>query len=308
MSRKFRRLALLAKRETTYGTDSVPTGAADAIRALNATITPMAGEEQARELILPHLGHQGVLLSGHYVRLEFEVEVAGAGAAGSVPGYGVLLRGCAMSETVTAGTSVAYQPQSTGEESVSIYWVQDGVRHIAIGSRGTVSMDFEAKKIPRFKFSFMGLMGTITDQALPAVTFTNFRDPLPVSMAATTLSLHGSALVAERVSVDLGNSIEPRHLIGEETIELVDRKATGTIIAEAMLIAQRDWFTIARNRTRGALALQHGVAAGAIVQLAAPAVEIGRPTQGQSQGIINHSLPLMLVPNAGNDELVITVR
>ena len=69
-----------------------------------------------------------------------------------------------------------------------------------------------------------------------------------------------------------------------------------------------DWFTIARAATRAALRLVHGTAAGHIVQVDAPAVQIGRPTQGQSNNIVNYTLPLMLTPSAGNDDLSITVR
>ena len=103
MTRKYRKLALLAKIEATEGTDSVPTGAADAIQANDVSITPMAGNEETRNLMLPWLGNQGVVLTGDYVQMEFSVEVAGAGAAGTVPPYGALLRASGMSETINLG-------------------------------------------------------------------------------------------------------------------------------------------------------------------------------------------------------------
>ncbi|MNL80088.1 hypothetical protein D3C87_2068410 [compost metagenome] len=81
----------------------------------------------------------------------------------------------------------------------------------------------------------------------------------------------------------------------------------GTAVVEAASLATVDWFAIAQAATKGALAVQHGTAAGNIVTFDAPKVQIGRLTQGSSQGIANYSLPLMLTPDAGNDELTITV-
>lgn len=307
-TRKYRKLALLAKIEVTESTDSVPTGAANAIQANDVSITPIAGDEEARDLILPYLGHQGVILTGNYVQLEFSVEVAGAGAAGDVPGYGVLLRACAMSETISAGVDVVYEPVSDGEESVSVYFNQDGVRHVALGARGNMRVEFAPKRIPRFRFTIMGLLGTITDQALPTVDLTGFQKPLPVSKAVTTLSLHGGARVAESFSLDLGQQVEPRFLIGDERMQLTNRQMTGTAVVEAQSLATVDWFAIAQARTTGTCQLVHGITAGNIVQFDHPVVEVGRPSQGQTQGVVNYSLPLIMKPNTGNDEVAITVK
>lgn len=306
--RKHRKLACLAKIETVYATDSVPTGAANAIQLNDVTLTPLAGEDVSRDLLLPWLGHQGTELTGNYLQLEFSVEIAGAGAAGTVPGYGALLRACAFSETITALTSVVYEPVSDGEESVSIYFVHDGVRHVALGCRGNCQMDFAPRQIPRFRFTMMGLLGVVSDQALPSVDLASFQKPVPVSKAATSLSLHGASRIAESVSIDLGNEVEPRFLIGDERIQLTDRQSSGSAVVEAKTMAEKNWFDAAQAKTLDTLQVVHGTAAGHIVQVDAPKVQIGRPTQGQNQKIITYTLPLMLIPNTGDDELVITVK
>ena len=90
-TRLHRRLAILNKLETTYGTNSTP-GAVNAIVGTNVSFTPLEAEEIGRDLHLPHMGHQGVILTGQYAKIEFDVEIAGAGAAGTVPKYGSLLR------------------------------------------------------------------------------------------------------------------------------------------------------------------------------------------------------------------------
>lgn len=305
MNRKYRKLAILAKRETTYAADASPTGTADAMQMTEVTISPMEGTDVERDLMLPYLGHQGVELTGNYGRIRGSVQIAGSGAAGSVPAYGPLLRACGMSETVTRTTSVTYKPVSGSEESVSIYYNADGVNHILLGARGTLSMRFAPRSIAYFVFEMTGLLGTISDRALPTVSLSDFIKPIEVSKANTSMSLHGPQAPAESVSVDLGNQIEPRFLIGEETIELVSRKTTGAAVIAARTLAVKDWFAIARARTRGAVSIRHGKTAGNIVTVSGPAVEIGRPAQGETQGIVNYTLPLMFTPASGNDELSI---
>lgn len=107
----FRKRVLLAKIETVYGTDSVPTGAANAILVRNMTITPQEADLTDRDLVRPFIGRSEQLPSGIRALIEFEVEVAGAGTAGTAPGYGPLLRACALSQTLLAaavtGTATA---------------------------------------------------------------------------------------------------------------------------------------------------------------------------------------------------------
>lgn len=302
-----KKLGILHKLETTYGTNSVPT-APNAILAINPTLNLLEAEEVSRDLLLPYLGNQGVILTGKFASIEFDVEVAGAGAAGTAPKYGSLLRVCGMAETVTASTRVTYSIVESGVESATLFFNQDGVQHVMLGCRGTVSVSFTAKGIPHFRFKITGLLGSIADAALPTFSQTGWTTPVEANSGNTTSTLHGTAAVLESLSLDLGNTVTPRFLIGSESIIISDRKTTGTAVVEAGLVADADWFGRAIARTRGALSVVHGKTAGNIVEFAAPAVEIGRPSQGDTDGIVNYSLPLSLVPVAGRDELSIIVR
>lgn len=306
--RRWRKLAILHKIEATYGTDATP-AAADALIGSNVSFTPMEGEEVNRDLVMPYLGNQGVILAGLYGRLEFDIEIAGAGAAGDVPAYGSLLRVCGLAETVTAETSVEYSIIEDAQESGTLYFISEKVQHVLLGGRATVTFTCTPKGIPKFRFTYQGLLGTITDiGAMPAIDQSAWIKPLVVSKANTTMSLHGWAAVAESLTVDLGNTLTPRFLIGDELIAITDRQSSGTAVVEAKSLATINWFDIAQSRARDALSLVHGTAAGNTVELAAPKVEIGRPTQGQTDGIVNYSLPLMLCPDEGLDDLVLTVR
>ncbi|KAB2687522.1 phage tail tube protein [Brucella tritici] len=308
MARRWNKLAMLFKLEATYGSDAAPT-AANAIIGTNVTFTPIEGEEVSRELMLPYMGNQGVVLAGIYARLEFEVEVAGAGAPGDVPAYGLILRAAGMAETITEDTDVTYTIIEDGTESGSLYFISDKVQHVLLGCQTNIAPSFAPSAIPRFRVTVLGLLGTITDIAvMPAVTMANWMTPLTVSKANTVMSLHGWNAIAESLSVDLGNTLTPRMLIGEELIMISARSSTGTAVVKAESLATINWFDRALKRTRGALSLIHGTQAGNTVEMVAPSVEIGKPTQSQTNNIINYSLPLSLCPIDGMDELSIIIR
>lgn len=215
---------------------------------------------------------------------------------------------CGFAETTLAATSVTYSIVEDAVSSATIYFEIDGVRHVMIGSRGTVTMTLAPLAIPTYRLSMTGLLGTITDQTLTAVTMAGWQKPLEPSSANTTMVLHGWASVAEQLTITLGNTVTPRFLIGSESVIISDRKVTGAAVVEATSLATINWFDRAINSTRGALSLIHGKTAGNIVEIAAPAIEIGKPSQGQKDGILNYSLPLSFCPTTALDELVIIIR
>ena len=306
--RRYRKMATLVKLETTYGEDVVPT-AADAILFSNVTFTPLEGEEISRDLILPYMGNQGVILSGTYARIEGDVEIAGSGTAGTAPAYDALMRACGLAQTITTDTSVEYTIVEDDQEAASIYFIQDKVQHVLLGARGNMSLSFAPKQIPKYRFTITGLLGEISDLGtMPAVTKAGWKTPVEVSKDNSTMSLFGWSAVGESLSIDLGWTVTPRFLIGDELILLSDRSSTGTAVVEARTIAEIDWFSAAKDRTRGALSFVHGKTEGNIVEITSPAVEIGKPSQGETNGIVNYSLPLMVCPDTGLDEVSILVR
>jgi hypothetical protein len=300
-------LAALFKLETDYGADSLPTGLANAIQFSNVTHT-LAGGEVSRDLLLPYMGHPGVFLTGDHVTLQGSVELAGSGTPGVPPAFGPLLQVCGFSEVITVGEDVQYSTVSRSFKAGTLHYNLDGVRHIGLGGRGTWTLGLSPAQIPQFVFNLTLLEGTITDTPLPQIDLTDFKEPVPVNKANTTMSLFGWDAIAESINIDLSATVVPRFLIGEESIKISGRRSTGTAVVQATDLETINWFEIKKNRTPGVLHIQHGTEAGNIVEIDAPKVQIGRPTQGATDGIANYSLPLMLKPNLGNDELVLTFR
>lgn len=310
MPKLIRKLAITAKIETTYNTDAAPTGAANAMLIRNATLTPIQLDTEGRVLIRPYLGNDEAVVTGSYQMLQFEVELAGGGAAGTAPKYGPLLRACGVSETTNAGVSVVYGPVSSGFESLSIYCNYDGTNFKLTGARGSVSMALNSKSIPVLKFNFLGLYNTIADLVLPTVVLTGWQLPVAVNKQNTpTFTLHGYSGVMQSMSLDVKNKLIYRNLVNHESIQITDRTPDGTVSFESTDVATKDWWTTIRGVTTGALQLVHGTVAGNIVQIDAPKVQLVDPKFSDMDGIQMLDCQLRFLPgSSGNDEFTLTVK
>jgi len=304
-----RKRTILAKTEVTYGVDPTPTGSSNAILVRNLSITPLQAEMVSRDLVRPYLGASEQLIASKYVGCEFEVEMAGSGTAGTAPGYGPLLMACGFEEIENV-SDVTYNPVSADFGSATIYYNVDGVLHKITGARGNVEMMINTSQIPVFKFTFTGLYNAPSDAAAPSVTYTPFQTPLAANSSNTTgFSLFSYSAAMESLSLNMGNAVTYRTLIGAEDVLMTDRGVTGSVVFEAPTIATKDFFTLALGNTLGALDITHGITTGNKVQITSSRVDISNPTYSDSNGIQMLNLPLTLVPSTlGNDEISIVVK
>jgi hypothetical protein len=304
-----RKLVLLAKIETGYGTDPTPTGVANAIQVSNAKISPLEAVAVERQNVQGYLGNKQSIVAGQTVVLEFDVEIAGAGTAGNAPGYAPLLRGCGMGETLSVGTSAVYKPVSTGFESLTFWFNVDGLKHALLGARGSFSMKFDTKGIPVMAFKFTGLYTVPTDAAAPTPTLTAFQQPLPMVNAYTSaFTIHSIAAILASLSVDLANNVVYRNLVGSESVIITDRQPSGSVTFEATTVGTKDWWSSIKNSTLSTLSLTHGTAAGNKFKLDLPSVQLEKPAYSEQDGVQMLQLGLSVDPTStGNDEVQITV-
>lgn len=309
MSLLTRKRTILAKLESTYGTDPTPTGSANAILVRNLSITPLNAENVSRDLVRPYLGASEQLIASAYVGVEFEVEMAGSGTAGTAPAYGPLLQACGMTETDGA-SDVTYTPKSASFASVTMYYNVDGVLHKVTGARGNVELIINARQIPVFKFTFTGLYNAPTDAAAPSVTYTAFQTPLAANSDNTTdFALFSFGAALESLNINFNNAIQYRSLIGAEDVLMTDRQVNGQVVFEAPTITAKDFFSLALGSTLGNLDITHGTTAGNKVQITSSRVDVSNPTYQDQNGIHMLQVPITLVPSgSGNDEISIVVK
>lgn len=302
-----RKRLILAKTESTYGTDSSPTGT-DAVLVRDLSITPLQSDTVDRELIRPYFGASEQLLANTRVEVTFQVELAGSGTAGTAPTYGRVLRACAFSETVSAGVSVTYAPVSATFGSVTIFYNIDGVLHKVTGCRGTFTLNGAVGEIPTIDFTMTGIYNAPTDTAAPAVTYSNQAAPVIFKNGNTTgFELFSYSGCLQSIELDIGNEVIYRELVGCNKEVLINNRAvTGSVVLEAPTIASKDFFTTALGTALGNLTFQHGQTAGNIVSFASTSIDIGDVNYEDQDGIHMLSIPVTAVPTgSGNNEISI---
>jgi len=314
MPRYARNAAILAKIETTYGTDSVPTGAANAMLISNLSINPLNANNVSRDLINTYFGGSEELVGTAFVEAAFDIEVAGSGAAGTAPAWGALLRACGFAEAITASQRVDYTPVTNSLESVTIYYHDDGVLHKLLGARGTFELKMGVGERPVFSFKFQGLDGGISAVANPALTLTSFKTPLVVNdantgditigctYAAGALS-GGTTYTSRGLMVNMGNAINYTPLLGGETIDLTNRDVTGHIDLDLTAANEVTFMSTVKANTKQSIGIVHGSTAGYKVLVHAPAAQLINPSKQDINGRRLVGYDLRLIPSSGNDEL-----
>lgn len=311
MAKSMKKMLLLAKREVTPGTDSVPTAAANAILCRAMMPEPITAEQVQRNLIRPYKGNSGSLTVGEHRKFSCEVELAGSGVAGTEPKWGLLLESCGFAATTTVGTDVTYDLVSEGEPTLTLYGYLDKTRFIVTNAKGTVSFELNAKGIPIMKYEFLGRYIVATEElAMPTdADFTDFLQPKTVGKTNTpTFTFHGQSACMSAFSVDIANALAWRELVNCAAPHSPDRQPTGSVTMEMPSVAVKNWAEIVRESTTGACQLVHGVTPGNIVELNMPAVQCKPFTLQDDSGIAMLQMPFDINPVAGNDELSIVVR
>lgn len=308
-----RRKLVLAKVETVVGTDSVPVVATDAVLARDVKVRPLVTQKADRNLLRGYMGSSEQLVVGEYSEIEIEIEAAGAGtSAVTPPAWRSLMRGAGCSGVVNGTTSYDFAPISANFESLTIYANVDGVQHRITGARGTAQLVIAAGDIPVFRFRFIGIYNTPTDVVPGAASFTGWQVPVGVrDSVVPTLTIHGVAKATAPIrqfTLDLGNQLVYRNLIGATSAQITDREPEGSIELEAVTVATKDWWTIVRQATTAALSVSLNTVAFNTVEVAATKVQMTDPQYGEQDGVVMLSMGMRFLPTVGNDEFVIRTK
>lgn len=314
MARKTRNTVILAKIETTIGTDAVPTGAANALLVSSQSIALNINNVD-RNNVRSYLGASEQLAGTRSVQISFDVEMSGSGTAGTAPAWGPLLQACAFAEVVTAGQRVEYNPISTGFKTLTIYYYDDGVLHKALGCMGNVQVMAEDGQIPKFSFTFTGLDGGVTAVSNASPTLTAWKTPLvvtndntgKVTLGATyaTGALSGGTEFCSRgLTLDAGNSVSFLSMLGPcSGVDITERQSTGSLTLDLDAAAEVAAFNAVIANTLTSIGVVHGSVAGGKVLLFAPAAQRINPSHQDNDGRIHIGFDLRLTPVSGNDEL-----
>jgi hypothetical protein len=315
MPRYIRNTAILAKIETVYGTDAVPTGAANALLISKVTINPLNATNVDRDLVRGYFGSSEQLVGTAYAEVSFDVEFQNGGTAGTAPAWGPLLRACGFAEALlTTPSRVEYTPISTAFESVTIYYYLDGALHKLLGARGSFDLKATTGTRPAFSFKFLGLDGGVSAVANPTQTLTGFKPPLVVTDSnagditlGCTYALGaltaGTIYTSQGIELTSGVKVAYTPLLGGESIDITDRDVSGKISIDLSAAQMVTFMATVKAATLQGLGFVHGSTAGYKMMLFAPAVQVFQPTINDVNGRALTGFELRLTPSSGNDEL-----
>lgn len=304
-----RKKFLIAKIETTYGTDPSPVGGSDAVQVTNLEVTPIESDNVQAASYQGFLGNstRGTLVANKRVSVTFDVELAGSGAAGTAPAFGPLLKSCGLSETTSAGVSVTYAPVSSSFSSATIYCFYDGTRHKITGARGTVSFNLTAGQFAVASFQFIGIYNAPDDTAVSgSFTVANQAAAIEVNDTnVTTATFHGvTSSRIESFDMALNNELLYKETASNKEVLITNRAPGGTAVIEAPAVGTTDFFAKAVAAATGSTSLVLGATAGNIVTVNAAQTDITGCSYADTNGVIALSMPYLALPTtAGNNEM-----
>lgn len=217
---------------------------------------------------------------------------------------------------VTYGIAAAsyYSPATTGLKSCTLYFNQGGLRHKLIGARGNASLDMSANGRPVIKFDMIGMFSPVTDAA-DSATYSGWGTPQTVNTTNTWALVDGklsdgsaTGIQVMKWSMDFGNAVKHRQLIGSESVPITDRNTKGSVSIEMTTIAFNSWIERIRASTKAAMVIENGLTAGNEVNIWMPNSQLTDPKYSDSDNIVMLDMNYNAIPLVGNDEFRLTFK
>jgi len=292
---------LLAKVESTKGTDAVPTAGANAIRHISASPTKNQ-DNLDRVVVKTTMGNLPHLVGKQTMQLEIVAELHGSGVVDTPPELSPLLRACGFAETINASTSVEYDPLTNAIESCTIYHYHDGLLWKYIGAVGTFTIDSTINQVVTITFTMQAVYALPVATALPASPSFNATDPIVASSADTVSD--GASIAVGAFAVDAGNEVVDLYRTGSHDFRIVNRAPTLNFNKNSVSTAA-EWAALAAG-TNAALSAVYGTAGGNRLTLSAPVGRRDAVAMAQEADVDTHDVTYRLYESAGDDQLQLT--
>ena len=316
-TRYIRKTVILAKVEATNGTDAVPSGAANALKVFDVSISPLELKGIALDYITGSFGGAQNLPGSSFTKMTFSTSFSGSGTAATAPAWGALLLGCGHAETTGLLTPnrVEYLPATDALKSLSIYWYDDGVLHKSVGCMGNVKLSAKAGEMPKLTYEFTGLEVDPTATANATPTLTAWKSPVGITKAnvtdiqlgacvyATGALSGGTPYASTGLTLDWGNTVAFSPNLTAEEVVLSGRKIKGQM---SLQLSAAEEVTLYGNVNTGVtqgLGFVVGSVTGNKLMLHAPAARLTSLKKEEVDGKRMVGFDFELDPVSGNDEL-----
>ena len=310
-----RNQVLLAKVESTQGTDAEPTAAANAIKSAVIGVT-IDGQELTDPTIKGSISAEPKRYTNKTVTLSIPVVLKGSGEAGTAPEISPLLQCCACKETVvsTLGSEeVNYKPVNTAADmkTTTVYIYKDGLLIKVVGCMGNFTLSSPAGEFATITFNLQGKFAGATDATNPASPTYQNVDPVEVKAYGLTFGSWDDGIIRD-FGFETGNTIVSRKNLnapdGLEPFFVTARDPIWNTTLEAVSESESSFFDYFDDRTQTALTFTHGSVAGNKVIFNAPKANYDPPTMSSEDSILMYGLGGQLLENSGEDNFTLTFK
>lgn len=312
MLNAFRQRAFALKIESTEGTDSTPTAAADAVRVYDGA-SEVSATEQTRNEDRSTFGGKPFTLTNYVGSITGNVDLIGASSAGTAGPISALLRSCGHTQVLDAvgpPPSAEYNPVSSGFSSATGKFWHAGDAMKLLGGRGMLEeLDFSIGSYARARFRFQGSANADIEEALPNdLDLDDWQEPLGITTETSILTVNG-------VNVD-GRSLILRPSVDMATVEHTEARVTrhrdrltqGELLFFKSAFASLNPDALARGHTIVALSFTvFATGSSKSVKIDVPRAQLKLPRREEVEGFMAYRVPFVALPDNGDDEYLLTL-
>ena len=272
--------------------------------------TPQA-ETLNNTVLAPRAGLTKPKVGALFSQMNFTMEAAGSGTAGTAPSNGVLLIACGFEQTIGAGTSVTYSTYESqtilGVTAQDIdKFLGDEIQYACNSARGNLEMRLVAGEKLDYVFNFQGTYEAPADASSAGTFATTAR---PVVAKGLTVTVGAQTLVLKECIINLNNNIvSPRKNLaatnGVAVPVITSQMPTMTITAE-LAFDTFNPYAIFAAETKTALSAVLGGSAGNITTITGDWYPLGFPTENDDGEIVTFTQTFQMSNIAGDTQLTI---
>lgn len=276
--RSTRNAVILAKLESTAGTDAAPSNSADAVllmtQGLSCKISTLFAD---RDVLRGGFGAPDKLPYARRGSIGYGVELAGSGTAGTAPAWGKLLQAAGLAETVSAGARVEYTPISTGIKTLTQWAYWDGaLRKFVYSAANAAKLAFASGQAPMLESAYTSLVVADPSAASnPVPTLTAWKRPQAVGPANSGKFIMGGTYATGAITtgsgtaydwqsceLDLAPSVQDVPLVTAEAIDMDNRSPTASVTLQLTAAQEVALQALMQAGTATSIGMLHGTAAG----------------------------------------------
>jgi hypothetical protein len=278
MGRSVRNSVVLAKIETTSGTDAAPTNTDDAVllmaQGLSCKISTLFAE---RDVLRGGFGAPDRLPYARRGSIGYQVELAGSGTPATAPGWAKLLQPAGFAGTSYADSRAEYTPVSTGIKTLTQHAYWDGaLRRFVYCAANAAKLMFTSGQLPMLEVAYSSLVVDAPSAAgNPVPTLTGWQRSQAVGPANSGKFIMGGTYSAGAITtgggtaydwqsceLDTAPSVEDVPLVTAEAIDLDNRAPTASVTLQLTAAQEAALQALMHAGTATSIGMRHGTAEG----------------------------------------------